>query len=177
MSAVNPYAPPRAAVADVDDSSAEVQPVRMWSSQGRIGRLRFLAYLTGSYLLFTFLGGALAALLGAAGLGLALGVIAVVGVVAYLAFTISKGMQRSHDMGWTGWTVLLMFIPLVGLVWIFNPGTAGANRFGAPPPANTLGVKILAFLFPVVMVVGILAAIALPAYQGYVKRADAAQMK
>jgi Tfp pilus assembly major pilin PilA len=36
-------------------------------------------------------------------------------------------------------------------------------------------VKILAFLFPAIMVIGILAAVALPAYQSYTKRAKASQ--
>ena len=50
MSAVNPYAPPQAAVADVDDHALEEQPVRTWSSRGRVGRLRYLAHITGGYL-------------------------------------------------------------------------------------------------------------------------------
>ncbi|NML43683.1 DUF805 domain-containing protein [Ramlibacter sp. G-1-2-2] len=177
MSNVNPYAPPQAAVADVYAGGGEVQPVSLWSSQGRIGRLRFLAYLTGAYLLFAFAGGVLAGLLGAfAGSRVTMAVMAL-GGVAYLAFTIFKAIQRSHDMGWGGWTVILMIIPFVAFIWLLNPGTPGANRFGAPPPPNTLGVKILGWMFPVIMLIGVLAAIALPAYQDYVKRTKTVQVR
>ena len=43
--------------------------------------------------------------------------------------------------------LLLALIPFVGLIWIFKGGTPGSNRFGAPAPANTLGVKILGLLW------------------------------
>jgi hypothetical protein len=72
--------------------------------------------------------------------------------------------------------ILLMIIPFVAFIWLFKAGTQGANRFGAPPPPNTTGVKILGYSFPVLIVLfGILAAIALPAYQDYVRRAQEAQ--
>ena len=80
-------------------------------------------------------------------------------------------------MNLSGWFSLLALIPLVGLVWVFKGGTPGANRFGAPPPPNTLGVKIIACVFPLIFVIGILAAIALPAYQQYTVKARAAQAR
>ena len=83
-------------------------------------------------------------------------------------------IQRSHDMNMSGWWSLAALIPIVGLVWVFKGGTAGTNRWGAPPPPNGPMVKIFGLLMPVLFVVGILAAIALPAYQGYVTRAKAA---
>jgi Tfp pilus assembly major pilin PilA len=51
-----------------------------------------------------------------------------------------------------------------------------------PPPnrltlPNTRAVKILAWVFPAFFVLGIVAAIALPAYQQYVMRAKAAQIQ
>src|SRR4051812_33088847 len=151
MSNVNPYAPPVAAVADVEDFGSAMQPVSLWSSQGRIGRLRFLAYMTGAYLLFAFVGGVMAGVLGAMRGGMVTVVIMALGFVFYLAFTIFKSIQRAHDMGWSGWTVLTLIIPLVALIWLLNPGTPGPNRFGAPPPPNSLGVKILGWMFPVIM--------------------------
>jgi uncharacterized membrane protein YhaH (DUF805 family) len=174
---LNPYAPPQAAVADVADPGSAVQAVQLWSSQGRIGRLRFLAYMVGAYLLFAFLGGLLAGVLGALAGGPVMVVVMLVGVAFYLVFTLFKAIQRAHDMGWGGWTVIALVIPLVALIWLLNPGTPGPNRFGAPPPPNTLGVKILGWMFPVIMLIGILAAVALPAYQDYSKRAKAMQVK
>ena len=162
----NPYAAPRAVVGDVEDTQ-EYQEIRMWSASGRVGRLRYLAYTTGASLLAGFAAGIGSAALGpSAGLGLA-GLIYIVTLV----FTILVAIQRSHDMDWSGWTVLLMFIPFVAFVWIFKRGSAGPNQYGAPPPPNTTGVKILGLLLPIVFVIGIVAAIAIPAYADYLRRA------
>jgi len=178
MSNVNPYAPPQAVVADVHVSGGEVQPVRRWSGKGRIGRLRYLAHITGAYLLMILFVFVASFALGFIGAGAAATAVGGLGFIVYLVFLLLKTIQRSHDMNWSGWTAILALIPLVGLVWIFNPGTEGDNRYGAPPPPNTLGVKILGLGLPVgIFVIGILAAIALPAYQDYVKRAKAAQVR
>ncbi|HEY0858265.1 MAG TPA: DUF805 domain-containing protein [Albitalea sp.] len=175
MSTINPYLPPRAHVADVDDAPHGVQEIRIWSARGRIGRLRFLAYGFAGYLLIALAGG----VLGAVG-GLVDPVIASVGIalaaIAYVTFGCLIAIQRAHDMGWSGWAILLLLIPLVALVWIFNGGTPGANRFGAPPPPNTWGVRVLALMLPAVFMIGIIAAVATPAYQDYTLRAQAARM-
>ena len=98
-------------------------------------------------------------------------IVAVALYMAALVFSVITAIQRSHDMDWSGWTVLLTLIPLVGLIWVFKPGSAGANSYGAPPPPNTTGVKILALLLPAIVIIGILAAIAIPAYVDYQNRA------
>jgi uncharacterized membrane protein YhaH (DUF805 family) len=177
MSAANPYAPPQADVDDVHDRTAAVEPVKFFTWKGRINRLRYLAYFAVSYVLFIAIaafGGGVGAAMGSGAAATAIGGIAFVIYGVYAAFLT---IQRSHDMGWTGWTALLTLIPFVGFVWLFKAGTPGANEFGGPPPANTLGVKILAWIFPAIFIIGILAAIALPAYQDYTKRAKAAQMR
>ena len=55
--------------------------------------------------------------------------------------------------------------------FLIIPGTDGPNRFGAPTPPNSVGVLIAAWAMPVIMIIGVVAAIALPAYQDYQKRA------
>jgi len=176
MSAVNPYTPPRSEVSDVHDEAAEFSTPRIWSASGRIGRVRYLAYLMVGYLVFLIGGGILAAIVGAAS-NVYVGVgVFYVALIPYLVFSVMCGIQRAHDMGWSGWTVLLLLIPLVAFVWMFNPGTKGANRYGAPPIPNSTGVVVGAWLtLGIPVVIGILAAIALPAYQSYVMRAKAAQ--
>lgn len=177
----NPYAAPRAAVADVYDSDgAGVQPVKLWSAKGRIGRARFLAYTLFSYLIFIIVASVMGVIAGVTGLARSEGVIMTltfVLAIPYLVFYVLTGIQRSHDMDWSGWMLFLALIPLVALIWVFKSGTKGRNRFGAPPPPNGLGVLIGAWLLPVITVIGILAAIALPAYQGYTTRAKAAQVE
>jgi uncharacterized membrane protein YhaH (DUF805 family) len=168
----NPYQPPRAAVADIDRASGEVQPINLWSTRGRIGRLRYLAYLGASYLLMLplfFVVGLIVALTNSPFVAVA--VYVVVGI-AYAVWAVMMMIQRSHDMGWTGWSVLLAIIPFVALIWLFKAGTPGANEYGAPPPPNTRSVKILSWVFPGFIVLGIVAAIALPAYVDYAKRAQ-----
>lgn len=187
MNTSNPFAPPNAAVADIGEPwNGEFQPMKIWSWRGRIGRLRLLAYGSVAYFIYVVLTIALSMLAGAAMSGVAdaggsvfatgAGLVVWMLLVPYLVFMATVGIRRSHDMGWSGWMSLLAFIPLVGLIWIFKAGNPAANDYGAPPPPNTIGVKLAAFgLCVVVFVGGILAAIAIPAYQGYVERARAAQ--
>lgn len=176
MANANPYAPPQAHVADRYEDDAAVQPVRTWSPSGRIGRLRYLAHMIVAYLAIlvpVFIGGFLQGM----GMELIGTLLTAAFGIAYLWFFIVKTIQRSHDMNWSGWTVILSLIPIVNLIWLVGSGTKGSNRYGAPPPPNTLGVKILGLAFPVIAIVGIVAAIALPAYQAYAKRAAISQVR
>jgi uncharacterized membrane protein YhaH (DUF805 family) len=169
MATVNPYQAPAAAVADAGD---QTQPVKLFSVSGRIGRARYLAYGFGLYFVFGFTGGVLAGALGQAGVA--------VMVAAWLALVVLGFMltiQRCHDFNVGGWLSLLMLVPLVNLIFLFIPGTDGVNRFGAPTPPNSVGVLIAASLIPVAFIGGILAAIAIPAYQDYQKRAGQVQKR
>ncbi len=169
---LNPYAAPQARVADVN-AEAGLGELKLFSAKGRIGRLRLLAYLMGAYLLFAVAFGVLAAAL--SGSQTAAGLVAIPAFLVYLWFIVISSIKRCHDADQSGWWAITFFIPLIGLIWFFWPGSQGANRFGAPPPANTFGIKLLGLLLPVIAVIGILAAIAIPAYQGYVEKARAAQ--
>ncbi len=149
MSAINPYAPPGAAVADIASADAlRHQPVKLFSPRGRIGRLRYLAYLTYSYLLLMLATFVLSLVLAfgtaATGNGGPWVTIAItaIALVVYFPFYALITIQRSHDMNWSGWTALLTLVPLLVLVWVFKGGTPGENRFGATPPPNTLAVKV-----------------------------------
>lgn len=175
MSVANPYQPPRAKVEDVRGGSGAYQAVRIWSAKGRVSRLQYLGYLMGGYLLVILGAAVVGAIAAAAGLGKSASALGAIAAIPYMVLSILLSIQRAHDMDWSGWTSLLTLIPFVAFVWIFKAGTPGDNRFGAPPPPNTTKVKILALLMPVIAIIGILAAIALPAYQGYALRAKAAQ--
>ena len=54
-------------------------------------------------------------------------------ILPSLAVTI----RRLHDIGRTGWWVLLSFVPLVGIIiliiWWCRQGEAGPNAYGPPP--------------------------------------------
>jgi uncharacterized membrane protein YhaH (DUF805 family) len=55
--------------------------------------------------------------------------------------------QRCRDFGWSGWAVLIMLVPVVGILFylalFFIPGTHGPNRYGPDPlermPAPAIG--------------------------------------
>ncbi|MGB3072387.1 MAG: DUF805 domain-containing protein [Ottowia sp.] len=59
-------------------------------------------------------------------------------VLVFLIPMISAGVRRLHDIGKTGWLILLGLIPLVGLVLLYfmvQPTQPQANEYGEPPLA------------------------------------------
>jgi uncharacterized membrane protein YhaH (DUF805 family) len=169
MATVNPYLAPAAAVADAGD---QTQPVKLFSVSGRIGRARYLAYGFGLYFVFIFAAGVLAGALGQAGMALLIGAWVALAVLGFMLT-----IQRCHDFNVTGWLSLLMVVPVANLIFLFIPGTDGPNRFGGPTPANSAGVLIAAWLVPAIMIIGIIAAISVPAYQDYQKRSGQVQKR
>jgi uncharacterized membrane protein YhaH (DUF805 family) len=168
MATANPYKAPAAAVADASEAT---EPVRLFAISGRIGRARYIAYTLGLWLLIAFSAGLMAAFLGSFG-----AILAIVLYLGMLVLGIMLTIQRAHDFNSSGWMALLILVPLVNLIFWFIPGTDGDNDYGAKTPPNSVLVLIGAWLVPLFFVVGVVAAIALPAYQDYVKRAQSKQM-
>ncbi|OGI41436.1 MAG: hypothetical protein A2140_08955 [Candidatus Muproteobacteria bacterium RBG_16_62_13] len=150
--------------------------INIFSAAGRLGRVRFIGYSLGItfvfYLFIAAVAGIGSMLPGDMG-KLLVGVVGFGGYVAILWVQFLLLIQRSHDFNASGWLSLLIFMPLAVLVFWFVPGTKGDNQYGKPTPPNGAGAILLAALLPV-MIIGILAAIAIPAYHDYVKRARAA---
>lgn len=50
---------------------------------------------------------------------------------------LAVAVRRLHDVGRSGWWLLIVFVPLVGivvlLIWYISAGEHGANRFGPDP--------------------------------------------
>lgn len=167
----SPYATPHA---QVGEALPEYGELNYFNVEGRIGRARYLGWSMGMVLLaipvFAVLGGisALSAIFG--------GLLSLIAVVGLTVFSVFIGAKRLHDLGWSAWLWLVLLIPIVGgvfsLVMLVVPGNEGPNRYGPPPPPNSKGVLILAWSVLVVPVlIGILAALAIPAYQDYTNRA------
>ena len=179
MSDNSPYTPPTAAVAD---AAIEFGELSVFSMKGRLGRLRYLAYGFGvaliGQILLTLMGGMGVALQSDTGNILSLVGIGVV-YIAMIVISIMLAVQRLHDLDKTGWLYLLILVPLVniifGLYMLFARGTQSANRYGNPPPPNSTGVVIAAWLLIFVFVGGIVAAITIPAYNDYVQRSQEIQ--
>jgi uncharacterized membrane protein YhaH (DUF805 family) len=163
----SPYAPPRAAVGEALPAFA---PLKAFSFEGRIGRLRFLAW-TMALTLVTLAVGSVLAVFGLALIstdstaGLILGGMLVFILVVALAFvSIQFSVQRLHDIGWSGWLWLLNLVPFVSTFFPFvimvMPGNATANRYGAPPPPNSTAVKVLSSLWIVFIAIVVIGALA-----------------
>jgi uncharacterized membrane protein YhaH (DUF805 family) len=164
----NPYGAPRAMVADRE----EFQPVKLFAVSGRIGRARYIVY--SMLVSFVLVLPAMALMALSPGLGLAVLALA---YIATFVMSIMLTIQRSHDFNMTGWFSLLVFVPFANLLFWFVPGTDGANRFGAKTQPNSTGVTVALWIVPVVFVIGIVAAVSIPAYQDYVKRAQVQQQR
>jgi len=168
----NPYAAPQTNVTR-GDGPEEYGEIKLFSASGRLGRVRYIGYSTGLSWLIVLVIGVVVRLAGADP-----NVALLVGMAGYAAIIVVLFLltiQRAHDMNTTGWLSLIVFIPLAMLVFWFVPGTRGENDYGKQPPPNTVGVIVLACILPFVFIVGILAAIAIPAYQDYTIRAQVSE--
>ncbi len=172
----NPYNAPSANLSDPANSGETYEP-RVFAFGGRIGRLRYLAYSFSIVLVFAAFAGIWGALVGRFSETLAM-----FGLIMYVpmfVYTVAIAKRRLNDMDVTGWLAILSLIPFVnlifGLVLIFSAGSERNNQYGPPPSKNSGWVVAGACVAPALFVIGILAAISIPAYQAYVEKARAAQ--
>ena len=171
MTGENPYNAPQAAL---DNAGDELYSPSIFSFNGRIGRLRYLAYGVGSMFLLVLamipLGAATAIMGGETGISAGSMIAMFVVYAAMIVLSVMFGKRRLNDLNRSGWWFLLSIIPFVNLLLtiylVFFPGTDGSNNFGAAPEANSIGVLILGWMLPAFFIVGIVAAIAIPQFAG-----------
>lgn len=69
-------------------------------------------------------------------------------VIWYIYFIVSLDIRRLHDIGWSGWWTLTLFIPYLGLIpgliILFKKGDEGTNAYGEAPHDDK---KFLADIF------------------------------
>jgi len=173
----NPYEAPQSEVADAtQDLCGEI---KVFSFKGRIGRIRYIGYSIGLAMLIQMIMSMLMGLIFSwfppSQGTLTTIILPALITIPMLIISIMLTMQRLHDLNWTGWLSLLMFIPginfIFGLVLTFMPGNDSENRFGLKPPPNTMGTYVVALVIPI-LIIGILAAIAIPAYNDFKQRAE-----
>lgn len=171
VSDANPYSAPEAALDTGYDDTYDPSVI---SFNGRIGRMRYLSYNMGANLIMMavmvpMLGG-IGMMAGDPSMGAGVGIAYVAINIVALVFAVMWGKRRLNDLNRSGWWILLLIVPLVNLALIiymlFFRGAEGANNFGPAPAENSVGVKILFWLFIVFFVGGIGAAILLPAMMG-----------
>jgi uncharacterized membrane protein YhaH (DUF805 family) len=66
--------------------------------------------------------------------------------LAILYPSVAIAAKRFHDRDKSGWWILIVLIPFIGLIWYivelgFLPGTPGPNRFG-PDPLGGSSVRV-----------------------------------
>jgi len=178
----NPYETPDASGGI--DNAQDYKP-RIFSTKGRIGRLRYLAYSMIYNIIILFLIGIASAILIPAASSAspegASALITIIVAIMYIPLIVTffiVARRRLNDLNQSGWLSLIMIVPLLnvffGLYLLFWPGTNGTNEYGPAPQANT-ALEIIVGLIAPIFIVGVLAAIAIPAYQDYVERAQQAQ--
>lgn len=182
MTSTNPYAAPKANLEM--PGSGEVDTTSPFSPKGRFARSTYLAYSFGTMIVFWII----LAVLGGVGMmtgnmqNMGIGSMIIMGI-AYIGILVIGtifGLRRLHDLDWSGWWIVAMFIPIANLFlavpMLFFRGTPGSNRYGAPRPATRTHL-ILAWLLLALPLIGIIAAISIPAYVDYTKRAKAGSLE
>ena len=62
-------------------------------------------------------------------------------LILFVIFKYAQEIKRLHDMNYSGWFILIGFIPLIHIIYylvlIFKDGTIGQNEYG-PDPKNRI---------------------------------------
>lgn len=107
---------------------------------GRANRSEYWYFLL-FHLLFLITAVILDNVLGLAFTGTAYGIIYVVYSLVFIVPGLAVTVRRLHDIGKSGWYVLIGMIPLIGGIWMIvllaGKGTTGENKYG-PDPNGTL---------------------------------------
>lgn len=188
----NPYQSPTASLTDNAQTDRQITNDSKWYQlSGRIGRLRYISYLTlmtiSMYVFVGVITVGLSTLLTEVdneSVSLFIGLLFFL-LLLPLAFytTIIYPKRRLHDSNLSGWLAILMFIPLINVLFsfylMFARGNDDVNQYGYPPRPNRTIHYVAAIIVPIfaVFIIGILAAIAIPAYQDYIQRAQQVQLE
>jgi uncharacterized membrane protein YhaH (DUF805 family) len=151
----NPYSAPGADLSLPGAIDETYQP-RLFSLHGRIGRIRYVAYLMGGTLLAMLAAIALLVPIGMASNNNFLSAfVPLLSSIGMLVATFVLAIRRLHDTNRSGWLSILTLVPIVNLglaLWLlFGPGTQGANQYGPAPAKNSDGVLAM---FAVTMAMG-----------------------
>lgn len=160
----NPYLAPGAPL-DQHSSAGETYEPRLFALSGRIGRLRYMAYLLAlcgilmvASFVIVFALGISSLATGASGRGAAVW-LPLLMALPFGALYVVLAVRRLNDTGYTGWLALLIFVPFVnffaGLYLMCAPGSKGSNKYGLPPGPDSLAIKIAGWTMPALIVLSV----------------------
>lgn len=157
------------------------------SASGRFGRLSYLGWSFLSTLVFFIVAIVVAVLMAGtnpesiSALSIpAMGIFLVL-YIAFIYFTFVFTIRRLHDKNQSGWLSLIMLVPLINFFFLVYlccaKGDEGTNNYGAPRVTRGWE-KVLAWIYIITIpLMGVLAAISIPAYQSYIERAQLQQLE
>jgi uncharacterized membrane protein YhaH (DUF805 family) len=65
-----------------------------------------------------------------------LGILGTIYTLAVIIPGLAVSVRRMHDVGYSGWTLLVVLIPIIGAVWVFimlvTEGERKENQYGLP---------------------------------------------
>ncbi|PYQ46371.1 MAG: hypothetical protein DMF77_01025 [Acidobacteria bacterium] len=167
---------PGAALPARDGEPHTLNPLVLWRRcfawSGRFTRSEFAVAHLGFGLVGLIVVGAGAALMAAAGdknkgAWIAIGLFALVWIPIAFMVSVGSTVRRLHDLGQSGWLALVSFVPCISLVFLVYLLAAAGRERAAPPASGTIPVGVLvavvvALVLVVPMMIGIIAAIAIP---------------
>ncbi|MBS9781302.1 MAG: DUF805 domain-containing protein [Gammaproteobacteria bacterium] len=159
----NPYATPKSQIVLLDDD-VEYNTSKWYSLSGRIGRLQYLAYsvlISLVTLPIWVLGVAIIPTFNISPDSALVPIIIFVSLLPWIFYwSFIYPIRRLHDLGHTGWLILINLVPLVNIIFslylIFAPGEKTSNEYGAMPRPNKWYHWVLAILFPI-LIIGLVA--------------------
>jgi len=141
--------------ADLEVTPAQARKPGLFSLRGRLNRVRYIVYCLATLAaLFAFMGLAGIALVPSGQFGQLL-YVAITVLLLYCVLPVWFAIltvRRAHDFNTGGWMALLLFVPVINLLFWFIPGTPGENAYGPAPEDESAGMKLIAVLVPVLLV-------------------------
>ena len=103
---------------------------RFFDFKGRDGRKVFWLFTLNMFIINSLLG------------SISAGLLSIIVSFAVLLPSLGLSVRRLHDINFSGWWVLIGFIPFIGVVALIVfaciPGTQGENKYGPVPACTTV---------------------------------------
>ena len=106
---------------------------RFFAYEGRARRQEYWSFVLVNFIVIV----ALSILEMIPGIGFLFGIVSLLYTLVILIPSVTLGIRRLHDIGWSGWWILLGLIPVVGAValivlHVFD-SEPGSNQYGPNP--------------------------------------------